>query len=400
VLHIVLYFEVHQPYRLRPYRALDIGSHNYGDDELNKRIIEKVSTKCYLPANNLLRKLMARHEGRFKVSFSMTGTLIEQLRQYRPDVLESFRDLARLGGVEFLGETYYHSLAFLFDQEEFLEQVSMHSALMQQEFGARPTTFRNTELIYSDSVSDLVAELPYFRIILTEGADHVLKWRSPLYLYRSYSQRHLLLLKHYRLSDDIAFRFSDRSWSGYPLTARKFLGWIGELPLVEKERRNLYLNLFMDYETFGEHQWADTGIFAFLNDLPRQVLGNHFVSFVWPSDVLDSLNYTPEALNVPVPISWADTERDLSAWLSNSMQQNALTTFYDLLRQIKGKGRTDLLPVARRLSSSDLYYYMCTKYYRDGDVHKYFSPYSCPEDAYTYFMNALADLENRLENGR
>ena len=397
MLNIVLYFQVHQPYRLRHYRVLDIGGHDYFDEELNRRIVEKVSTKCYLPTNALLGDLLAQHEGRFKVTFSMTGTIIEQLRQYRPDVLQSFRDLARTGLVEFLGETYYHSLACLFDHEEFLEQVRMHSALMQKEFGFRATTFRNTELVYCNLVSDLVAEVPAFKTILTEGADHILGWRSPLHPYRSASRVHTLLLKYYTLSDDIAFRFSDRNWPGYPMTAEKFVGWLKQLPLSARGHDDLYLNLFMDYETFGEHQWSDTGIFEFLREFPARALENDFITFIWPSEALDTTTHEPEALDVPNPISWADTERDLSAWLSNAMQWDAMRTFYDLLARIKSRGKSDLVGVARRLSSSDLYYYMCTKYYQDGDVHKYFSPYASPEEAYVYFMNVLADLETCLE---
>ncbi|MBT9146653.1 MAG: hypothetical protein DDT32_00389 [Syntrophomonadaceae bacterium] len=400
MLHIILYFQVHQPYRLRPYRALHIGkSHHYFDDELNRSIIDKVSDKCYIPANSILKELIDKFEGRFKVSFSITGTLVEQLRENRPDVLESFRGLVQQGGVELLGETYYHSLSCLFDEEEFLEQVRRHSRLLEEEFGARPVTFRNTELIYSDSISDFVSELPQFKIILTEGADKILKWRAPLYAYKSYNRKHLLLLKYYRLSDDIAFRFSDRSWVEHPLKVDKFVDWITKLPLVEKENKNLYLNLFMDYETFGEHQWSDTGIFEFIRHLPECVLKKDFLSFAWPSEMIDSLNYEPESLSVPEPVSWADTERDLSAWLSNSLQGNAMKTSYDLLERIKERGRSDLLEIARRLSTSDLYYYMCTKYFQDGDVHKYFSPYSSPEDAYVYFINVLADLEKRMEEG-
>ncbi len=400
MLHIVFYFQVHQPYRLRQYRLTEIGkSGNYFDEELNRNIINKVSDKCYLPTNNLLLELIEKYEGAFKVSFSITGTLIEQLRQYRPDVLDTFRALAKSGGTEFLGETYYHSLASLFDENEFLEQVQLHSKLIETEFGLKPRTFRNTELIYSDKISDIISELPQFKMILTEGADKILKWRSPLYAYKSYTKRHLLLLKYYRLSDDIAFRFSDKGWVEYPLKVEKFIDWIEKLPLIEKTGKKLYLNLFMDYETFGEHQWSDTGIFEFVKNLPKHVLKHNFASFIWPSEVEDSINYEPEALSVKEPISWADTERDLSAWLSNSLQWNASKTFYKILSNIKASGRKDLLDTARKLSTSDLYYYMCTKYFQDGDVHKYFSPYSAPEDAYMYFMHALADLEKRLEEG-
>ncbi len=398
MLHIVFYFQVHQPFRLRRYGLTEIGNlRDYFDEELNRNIINKVSEKCYLPANNLLLDLIEKYDGAFKVSFSITGTLIEQLRQYRPDVLDSFRALAKSSGTEFLGETYHHSLSSLFDEDEFLEQVHMHSQLMEEEFGIKPTTFRNTELIYSDKISDLVSELPQFKLILTEGADKILKWRSPLYAYKTHSKKHLLLLKYYRLSDDIAFRFSDKGWVEHPLNVGKFADWIMKLPMIENAGKSLYLNLFMDYETFGEHQWSDTGIFEFMKHLPGHILKKKFVCFNWPCEVEDSLNYEPEALSIPEPISWADTERDLSAWLSNSMQWNAMKTFYKVLNDIKARGRTDLLDTARKLSTSDLYYYMCTKYFQDGDVHKYFSPYSTPEDAYIYFMHVLTDLEKKME---
>ncbi len=399
MLHIIFYFQVHQPYRLRHYSVLYIGDeHEYFDDTLNRKVFEKVADKCYLPTNNLLLDLINRYDGRFKVSFSLTGTFIEQARLYRPEVLDSFRKLARCGGVEFLGETYYHSLASLFDEGEFLDQVSRHSRLVEDEFGVRPVTFRNTELVYSNRISDIVSELPQYKVMITEGADKILSWRSPLYAYRSCNKNHFLLLKYYRLSDDIAFRFSDRGWAEHPLLVDKFTDWIQKLPLIEKEGKNLYLNLFMDYETFGEHQWQDTGIFEFMKCLPERVLKNNALSFAWPSDIMDNLNYEPEALSVPQPISWADTERDLSAWLSNSLQWNAMKTYYSILRRIKDSGRRDLLETARRFSSSDLYYYMCTKYFQDGDVHKYFSPFDGPEHAYVYFINAISDLEKRLED--
>lgn len=400
MLHISFYFQVHQPYRLRPYRVLHIGKeHDYFDDDLNRAILDKVSNKCYIPANSMLLDLIDRYEGRFKVAFGITGTFIEQIKRWRPDVLESFRDLAQQGGVEFVGETYYHSLSSIFDEEEFLDQVRMHSELIEDEFGAKLMAFRNTELVYSDKVSDFISELPQFKVILMEGADKVLRWRSPLYAYKSYNQKHLLLLKYYRLSDDIAFRFSDRAWIEYPLMVDKFVDWISKLPLIETGEKNLFLNLFMDYETFGEHQWSDAGIFDFISHLPEAILSRDCMSFIWPSETVQTLNYEPEALSVPEPVSWADTERDLSAWLSNSMQWSAMNALYHTLRMAKERGRTNLLETARRLSASDLFYYMCTKYFQDGDVHKYFSPHTWPEDAYVYFINALADLEKRLEDG-
>jgi alpha-amylase len=398
MLNIIIYFQVHQPARLHRYKVLDIGeSQRYFDDDLNRAVLNKVSEKCYLRTNRLMLDLINNFEGKFKIAYSMTGAFIDQLRQFRPDVLDSFRALARTGCVEFLGETYYHSLSFMFDEDEFLEQVRMQSRLMEAEFGQTPVTFRNTELIYCNKIADLIAGLPHFKTILSEGADKILGWRSPLYAYTSHAVKQVLLLKYYSLADDIAFRFSDRHWSGWPLTVDKFVDWVEKLPLIEKHDRSLYLNLFMDYETFGEHQWEDTGIFDFLRHLPERVLKNSFLQFGRPCEVFDTLNYQPAPLSVPEPVSWADTERDMSAWLSNSMQWNAIKTFYEVLPMVKRTGRKDLVETARRLSTSDHFYYMCTKWFNDGDVHKYFSPYPRPEDAYVYFVNILADLEKRVE---
>jgi len=397
MLHIVFYFQVHQPYRLRPYSVLDIGLRDdYFDEGLNRAVMRKVAEKCYLPANRLFLDLIEAAEGRFKIAFSISGTAIEQFRLYAPEVLDSFKELAATGCVEFLGETYYHSLAFLFDQEEFVAQVGMHRRLMEAEFGFSPITFRNTELIFQDSLADQVWDLKGFKAILAEGAQKVLGWRSPLYAYHDYNHRLFLLLKSYSLSDDIAFRFSDRGWAEWPLSVEKFSRWVSELGLIEQGDRALFLNLFMDYETFGEHQWAETGIFEFMRALPGEILRHGFMDFAWPLDVIDLVDYPPEALKVPEPVSWADTERDLSAWMENDLQKNGLASFYDLLGRIRERGREDLLTKARLLSTSDHFYYMSTKYFQDGDVHKYFSPYSSPEQSYLYYLNALADLEERL----
>lgn len=398
MLYVIFCFHVHQPFRLKHYKIFEVGKNlHYFDDELNERIFRRASDKCYLPMNDLLLKQIRRFEGTFKISFSITGTFIEQAYLFRPEVIESFKMLAREGGAEFLGETCYHSLSCLFDEEEFVEQVMMHSHLIEREFGMKPVTFRNTELVYSNRVSDLVLQIPNFRVILLEGTEKVLGNNSPLYVRRSHNYEHLLLFRHYRLSDDIGFRFSDKSWRDYPLTAEKFASWVADLSLIEKEGRNLYLLLYMDYETFGEHQWRETGIFQFMEKLPECLLKYKHISFSWPSDVLQTLNYEPEVISVPIPVSWADTERDLSAWLSNPLQWNAMKTFYEILKKAKEKRKMDFMPLARKLSSSDLYYYMCIKYFQDGDVHKYFSPYDRPEDAYIYFMHVLADLEKRIE---
>lgn len=399
MLNVVFYFQVHQPFRLRHLNVLDIGKGtNYFDDALNEQVMKKVAEKSYLPTNALLLDLIKKHEGRFKVAFSVTGTAIEQFRAWSPQTLNSFKALADTGCVEFLGETYYHSLAFLYDTNEFLDQVALHRELMKTEFGQSPVTFRNTELIYQDSLSDLVFEIEGFKSILTEGVDRILGWRTPLYAYKNYSKDVNLLLKYYQLSDDIAFRFSNRDWPEYPLTVEKFVNWIDHLTLEETQGRNQFLNLFMDYETFGEHQWAETGIFDFMQHFPAEVLKRSHLGFALPRETFELANYQQEALSFPEPVSWADAERDLSAWLSNDMQHNAIETFYRILGRIRQKGDPELLEIARKLSTSDHFYYMCTKYFTDGDVHKYFSPYDSPDQAYIYYLNAMADIEERLED--
>lgn len=397
MLNVVFYFQVHQPHRLRHVNVLDIGKgRDFFDDNLNRQVMQKVAAKCYLPTNTLLLSLIQKYKGKFKVAFSITGTAIEQFKLYSPETLDSFKALAATGCVEFLGETYYHSLAFLYDTNEFLEQVAMHRRLMQEEFGYYTETFRNTELIYQDKLSDLVYEIEGFKTIITEGVDRILDWRTPLYAYKNYSKDINLLLKYYQLSDDIAFRFSNRDWPEYPLTVDKFVNWIDHLTLAEKENRNMFLNLFMDYETFGEHQWADSGIFDFMQHFPGEVLKRKHLGFATPKETFDLANYQQESISFPDPVSWADAERDLSAWLENDMQRNAIQTLYRLLNQVKQAGDPALLEIARKLSTSDHFYYMSTKYFQDGDVHKYFSPYDSPDQAYIYYINALADLEERL----
>jgi alpha-amylase len=399
MLYINFYFQVHQPFRLSHFSALDIGKNTpYFDDNLNRFVLNKVADKCYLPTNKLLLDLIKKHDGQFKVSFSLTGIVIEQFKLYRPDVLDSFKALAETGCVEFIGETYHHSLSYLYDTNEFLEQIEMHKNLMKKEFNYDPQTFRNTELIYQDQLSDLVYEIEGFKTILTEGVDRILGWRSPLFAYKNFTADITLLLKYYQLSDDIAFRFSNRDWPEYPLTVDKFVKWIEHFDLDPKNspQKNKFLNLFMDYETFGDHQWAETGIFNFMNHLPGKVLKNKNLGFITPKEAYKLANYQQESLSFPEPVSWADAERDLSAWRENDMQHNALETFYELLDKTKAMGRHDLLPTLRLLSTSDHFYYMCTKYFQDGDVHKYFSPYDSPEQAYIYYINVLADLEEKL----
>ncbi len=397
MLNIVFYFQVHQPYRLRHLNILNARTaEDYFDNGLDQIVMQRVADRCYLPANQMMLKLLRRFAGKFKIAYSITGCAIEQMKLYAPEALKSFHDLMDTGYVEMIGETYYHSLSSLYDIDEFLEQVAQHKKMLKDEFGVTPTVFRNTELIYDDMLSNLIFEEEGYKVILTEGADRILRWRKPLHSYKNYTKDIFLLLKHYKLSDDIAFRFSDPEWDEYPLTTEKFVNWINKLTLSEQDDKNLFLNIFIDYETFGEHQWAESGIFKFMEKLPETVLVQPNLGFCFPSEVEKFTNYQPESITVPEPVSWADLDRDISAWVENEMQTNAIETLYELLHKIKQQNRTDLLRTARLLSTSDHFYYMSTKYFQDGDVHKYFSPYDSPEQAYIYYINALADLEEKL----
>ena len=387
---VCFYFQVHQPYRLRRYSVFDTDRH-YFDDAKNAEICRKVARKCYLPANRMLLDAIKVHEGRFRVGFSITGVALEQFRQYAPEVVESFQQLNATGCVEFLDETYYHSLSFLYSRDEFRSQVEMHRDLMKDLFGQEPRVFRNTELIYNNDLAHFVSHMGY-DAILAEGADQILGFKSPNQVYRPPHAPNLkLLLKNYRLSDDIAFRFSNRNWEQWPLTAEKFAGWVNQI-----NGNGHICNLFLDYETFGEHQWAETGIFDFMRHLPGEVMrASHDNQFARPSEVIDRFDAAGE-IDVPHMISWADTERDLSAWLGNAMQSNALHELYKLEGAMKEKGDEQLIQDWRKLTTSDHFYYMCTKYWADGDVHKYFSPYESPYDSYINFMNVLDNVQTRL----
>jgi alpha-amylase len=381
---ICLYCQVHQPYRLRRYRLFDVGSGaGYFDDAANRAILRRVADKCYVPANRLLTELIRRSDGRFKLALSLSGTVLEQLATDAPDALASFQELVATGGVELLGETYYHSLSALADRDEFETQVTLHRDAIERFFGRRPTVFRNTELIFSDAIAPLVRDLG-FRAALVEGADHVLEWRSPNFVYEAAAAPGLrLLARNYRLSDDIGFRFSNREWNGWPLTADKWADWASW-------SRGDIVNVFLDYETFGEHQWADTGIFEFLRHWPEAVARRGF-GFVQPGTLAARAAMGP--LSFSRPTSWADVERDVTAWLGNGMQQAAHDRLYRLGRDVKAAGDPRRVDAWRRLTTSDHVYYMCTKWFSDGDVHKYFSPYDTPYDAYISFMNVLQDLE-------
>ena len=389
MVNICFYFQVHQPFRLRNYPIFDIGkSSEYFDSKKNISTMQKVAEKCYLPMNRLLLRQIEETDG-FKASFSVTGTAIEQFEQYCPEVLDSFRQLAATGKVEFLSETYHHSLAYLHSKDEFMEQVDMHRRKIKKLFGMKPKVFRNTELIYNNEIA-AYAEKMGFKAILAEGWDHYLQWRSPNFIYRPYGcDKIKLLLKNYKLSDDIAFRFSNKGWNEWPLDAERYAGWVSNA-----NGNGTNVNLFMDYETFGDHQWKDTGIFNFMESLPRELLKHPDNSFATPSE-LARMKDVGE-IDIPYMLSWADLERDLSAWTGNSMQQAAIKRLYSLEKSIKDSGDNALIEKWRKLQTSDHFYYMCTKYFSDGDVHKYFNPYDSPYDAFITYMNILHDLSGRV----
>jgi alpha-amylase len=398
---IVLYLHVHQPFRVRHYSVFDAGhTHNYFSDEHwdartnNERIMKKVAEKSYLPTNKVLLKLLEQHP-EFKLSLSVTGTVLEQLEWWAPDVLDSFKALVRTGRVEIVGETYHHSLAFFFSRFEFEKQVRMHREKVKEIFGVEPQVFRNTELAYNNDLAHWADKAGY-KGILAEGWDPILGWRSPNYVYRpAYTENIRLLMKNYKLSDDIAFRFSDKKWSEWPLTAEKFVHWVNELD--DKETN---INLFMDYETFGEHQWGDIGIFDFLEHMPKEFLRFEGNTFMTPSEAIDAFDPV-DTIDTPYTVTWADTERDLTAWLGNAMQHEAMRHLYQLENPVLATGDHDLIADWRRLQTSDHAYYMCTKWFNDGDVHAYFSPYESPYDAFLYYMNTLKDLRLRaLEHKR
>ncbi len=392
---ICFYFQVHQPNRLRNYSFFDIGhKEDYFDRAKNVEILNKVSEKCYLPANELFYNLIKKHKGDFKIALSLSGVLLEQLEAWRPDVLYSFKRLVDTGCVELLAETYHHSLCSVYSSKEFELQILQHERLIQKFFGVTPKVFRNTELIYNNDLSKTIQDFEYNGII-AEGVEALMSGPSANFVHHPPELYDFpVLLKNYRLSDDIAFRFSNMEWTEYPLTADKFAYW-----LHQTLGRGETINLFMDYETFGEHQWASTGIFNFLNYLPQHVLSHLDFTFNTPSEVIEKYPVRG-AYNVPQMSSWADTERDLSAWNGNPMQKEALRRLFELEIPIKKTGDQELLDKWRKLSTSDHFYYMSTKQHSDGEVHQYFSPYKSPLEAYNYFVNVLSDLEYRISKVR
>ena len=389
---VCFYFQVHQPDRLRQFRFFDIGNDfHYFDDFTNRTIVRRIADRCYLPMNQLLLEQIKQHGGAFKVAFSISGAAAEQFEKYAPEVIDSFKALAATGCVEFLSETYSHSLASLASASEFKKQVKEHAKMLKRLFGVKPTAFRNTELIYSDAIGAEVADMGY-GVMLAEGAKHILGWKSPNYVYtNAVNPRLKVLLRNFTMSDDIAFRFGNSAWEGWPLTADKYAGWLASA--LEKED---VVNLFMDYETFGEHQKDSTGIFDFMKALPGAVLSKG-LEFATPSQ--GAAECQPVApLNVPYPTSWADEERDTSAWLGNELQEEAYNKTYALEAEVLKTKDDKLIGTYRRLQESDHFYYMCTKFFSDGSVHSYFNPYDTPYEAFINFMNVLSDFEIRVKD--
>lgn len=392
---ICWYFQIHQPWRLRPYRVFDISTHHDyfvipGDLEFaNDRVLQKVASKSYRPMLTLLETMLVRVP-EFRFALSLSGVVLQQLREYTPDVVAQLQRMVNTGRVELLSETMYHSLASLFSPTEFTAQVQAHQALLDELFGVRPRVFRNTELIYSNDIAKMVDDMGFIGM-LAEGADQVLHGRPPTRVYAPpHNEAFALLLKHYRLSDDIAFRFSQQSWSGWPLHSETYAHW-----LTAPFATDALINLFMDFETFGEHQWESTGIFAFFEHLIPYLDAIPETSFVTPSQVV--MHHKPQdVFSSEWAVSWADVDRDVTAWLGNPMQHDVVRALYDLESRVRSSGDDELIEDWRRLQTSDHFYYMCTKWAADGDVHAYFSPYGSPYDAYANYNNVLADMRWRL----
>lgn len=393
---ICFYFQVHQPLRVKRYRVFDIGlDHDYFNDVSetnlnNSKILDKVAQKSYLPANELMLSLLKKHK-EFKIAYSLSGIAMEQMENFNPKVLDSFKRLVDTGRVEILSETYYHSLSFFYSKAEFESQVELHRAKIKKLFKINPRVFRNTELAYSNELAMWADEKGY-KAIVAEGWDSFLGWRSPNFVYEPVNTKNIkLLLKNYKLSDDMAFRFSEKSWRSWPLTAEKYADWITSM-----NGNAEVINLFMDYETLGEHQWKEQGIFDFMQNLPNELLKRRDNDFVTPSEAVERYP-AKDKIDVPYVVTWADTERDLSAWVGNEMQTAAINYIYSLEDKVKRSSNKNIIDDWRRLQTSDHFYYMCTKWFSDGDVHKYFNPYDSPYDAFIAYMNAANDLRLRIK---
>lgn len=388
---ICLNFQIHQPFRYRKYRFFDIGTDAYYyDDFTNETFMRKVADQSYLPANKVILEQIHKHKGKFRVTYSISGVALDQFKLYAPEVIDSFAELAATGCVEFLSETYANSLVSLADSRFFESQVKAHDDMIMELFGQRPRVFRNTELIYSDEIGDLVHRMG-FEAMITEGAKHILGWKSPNFLYcNALNPRLKVLMRNFHFSDDLSFRFSNTAWNEFPLTAEKYAAWMLGLPKAEE-----VVTIFINYEAFGQLHSKNTGIFEFLRNLPDAILRSRQLSFSTPSEIVENLQPV-SAIHVPTPISWADEERDLSAWLGNELQKEAFDKLYQLKDQMLNCTDPSMCKDWDYLQSNDHFYYMCTKFFSDGEVHKYFNPYSTPYEAFINYMNVLSDFKIRL----
>jgi len=393
-MKVCFYFQVHQPMRLARYNIFANDSANifdrYFDHELNKAIMQKVATKCYLRANRILLEALEKYPN-MHIAFSITGVFLEQARMYLPEVIDSFRELARTKRVEFLSETYYHSLAALMeDSTEMAQQIELHKKAIE-EFAPMPSeVLRNTEAMFSNRIAAIAQNLG-FKGIMTEGHEKILGWRSPNYLYSVAGLDKIkVLLRHYKLSDDIGYRFSLKTWNEWPLTADKYARWLSQL-------QGDCVNIFMDYETFGEHHWEDTGIFEFLKHVWGEINKYSHLELATPTQLVNGLEPKGE-IDCPEIISWADMERDTTAWLGNEMQLSAWEELKKIEKDVKELNDPEILRVWRHLQNSDHLYYCCTKSLSDQDVHNYFSHYESPFEAYINYMNIIEDLKEEIKN--
>ncbi len=387
---ICFYFQIHQPFRLKRYRFFNIGrDHYYYDDYANEDLLQQIAGRSYIPANRMMLDLINLHKGKFKVAFSISGVALDQMEIYTPEVIDGFRELSRTGNVEFLAETYAHSLACMADPLEFQQQIKQHAERIKLLFGQEPKVVRNTELVYSDDIAQMVYSMGYDKMI-TEGAKHVLGWKSPNYVYKSLEQPNMkLLLKNTQFSDDISFRFSNYSWNEYPLTAEKFVSWMAATSPQEE-----IFNIFINYETFGNLHPSHTGIFEFMKALPRYALDKG-IGFATPNEIFET-HKPVGAITVPNPISWEGEERDLSAWLGNTLQKGAFNTLYKMGERVRLANDRRLKQDWLYLQTTDHFHYMSTKHFSSGSAQSNFSPYQSPYDAFNNYMNVLSDFIGRV----
>lgn len=388
---ICFYFQIHQPYRLKRYRFFNIGKdHYYYDDYSNEDIMQQIAARSFIPANRMLLDLVNNYKGKFRFALSVSGVALDQMEVYAPEVIDGLKELSRTGAVEFLAETYSHSLSSLIDPIEFRNQVQMQTQKIKLLFDQEPQVLRNTEMIYSDEIAEIVHSMGYTKMI-SEGAKYILSWRSPNYVYKSENRPDVkLLLRNPQFSDDISLRFSDYTWKEYPLTAEKYTSWIAATSPQEE-----VFNIFMNYETFGNLQPSHSGIFEFMKALPRFAFEKG-LEFSTPSRIMDT--HKPIGfISVPTPISWADEERDLSRWLGNKLQKSAFNTLYEISERVRLTDDRRLKQDWSYLQSSDHFYYMSTKHFYDGSMHTKFSPYQSPYDAFNNYMNVLSDFIDRVK---